>query len=80
MARWRWALASLMVLVSVAETSQAKQYMKQVHGREVVVHTNPIPVLLHRAVPPQHGRHVTERELRSGRIPQPGRYGSRVLP
>jgi hypothetical protein len=24
-------------------------------------------------VPPQHGRHVTEREISSGKVPQPGR-------
>jgi hypothetical protein len=55
----------------------AKQYTRNVHGREVVVHSNPIPVVLHRMVPPQHGRHVTEREIRSGKIPQGTRFGSR---
>jgi hypothetical protein len=37
------------------------------------VHTSPIPVVLHRLVPPQHGRHITERELQSGRTPNSGR-------
>jgi hypothetical protein len=37
-------------------------------------------VVLHRMVPPQHGRHITQRELQSGRIPQPGRYGNRMFP
>jgi hypothetical protein len=30
-------------------------------------------VVLHRMVPPQHGRHVTEREIQSGKVPQAGR-------
>ena len=64
------------VAVALAWTSgalEAKQYTKKIHGREVVVHTNPIPVVLHRMVPPQHGRHVTEREINSGKVPQSGR-------
>lgn len=64
------------VAVALAWTSgalEAKQYTKKIHGREVVVHTNPIPVMLHRMVPPQHGRHVTEREIHSGKVPQAGR-------
>ncbi len=55
--------------------ASAKQYHRQMHGREVVVHTNPIPVVLHRMVPPQHGRHMTEREIQQGKLPQAGRYG-----
>jgi hypothetical protein len=58
-----------------AESASAKQYVRNVQGREVVVHTNPLPVVLHRLVPPQHGRHVTERELNRGRVPQSGRSG-----
>jgi hypothetical protein len=57
-------------------TASAKQYVRNVQGREVVVHTSPIPVVLHRLVPPQHGRHVTQRELQTGRVPQPSRYGT----
>ena len=57
-----------------ASSAEAKQYTRQVHGREVVVHSNPIPVILHRMVPPQHGRHMTERELTQGKLPQSGRY------
>lgn len=54
--------------------AEAKQYTRKIQGREVVVHTNPLPVVLHRMVPPQHGRHVTERELQHGKAPQPNRY------
>jgi hypothetical protein len=50
-----------------------------VHGKEVVVHTNPIPVVLHRMVPPQHGRHMTERELQQGKAPQGSRYLGNVI-
>lgn len=59
-------LAGLSVNVSSVE---ARQYKKVVNGREVVVHTNPIPVVLHRMVPPQHGRHVTQREISGGSVP-----------
>jgi hypothetical protein len=59
-------IAGLSVNVSSVE---ARQYKKVVNGREVVVHTNPIPVVLHRMVPPQHGRHVTQREIAGGNVP-----------
>lgn len=59
-------IAGLSVNVSSVE---ARQYKKVVNGREVVVHTNPIPVVLHRMVPPQHGRHVTQREIAGGSVP-----------
>jgi hypothetical protein len=60
-------------------TAQAKQYTRNVHGKEVVVHTSPLPVVLHRMVPPQHGRHMTERELQQGKVPQSGRYLGGIL-
>jgi hypothetical protein len=59
-------------VVSTVEV-EAKQYEKVVGGREVVVHTNPVPVLMHRLVPPQLGRHITEKELHRGTIPAEGR-------
>ena len=59
-------------VVSTVEV-EAKQYEKIVGGREVVVHTNPVPVLMHRMVPPQLGRHITEKELHHGSIPSEGR-------
>lgn len=49
--------------------ASAKQYKQSVQGKEVVVHSNPIPVVLHRLVPPQHGRHVTQREVAKGKNP-----------
>lgn len=49
--------------------AQAKLYKQVINGREVVVHTNPIPVVLHRMVPPQYGRHVTKREVEQGKVP-----------
>ena len=65
--------AAAFIVAAMSDTASAKQYVKNVNGRQVVVHTSPIPVVLHRLVPPQHGRHVTERELQSGRLPNPGR-------
>ncbi len=80
MARLRLAIILSLICIGFQGTADAKQYTRHINGREVVVHTNPIPVLMHRAVPPQHGRHITQRELRTGQIPQSGRYGSRILP
>lgn len=73
-------IAFLTIAFSTISVVEAKQYTRRVNGREVVVHTNPIPVVLHRMVPPQHGRHVTERELQKGQVPAPARYGSRIAP
>ncbi|MFN9435975.1 MAG: hypothetical protein ACK6DC_13705 [Planctomycetota bacterium] len=61
---------SLLILVAVPyPIALGEQFTARHRGREIVVHTNPLPVLLHRAVPPNLGRHVTLREYRSGRIP-----------
>ncbi len=49
---------------SVPSTSHAEQFVAKYQGREVVVHTNPVPVVLHRLVPPNVGRHVSINEYR----------------
>jgi hypothetical protein len=51
-----------------SSVASAKQTIRIIDGREVVVHTNPIPVVLHRLVPPQRGRHVTQREVDQGKF------------
>ena len=69
----RTVTTSLIVLVAMivsASTAIAEKYKKVVNGKEVVVHTNPIPVILHRMVPPQHGRHVTQKEVSKSAVPQ----------
>ncbi len=58
------------VIFSLSGLANAEQHKQIVNGREVVVHTNPIPVILHRMVPPQHGRHVTQKEVVNGKLPQ----------
>jgi hypothetical protein len=68
-------IASLAVLLFSSNAS-AEKYMQKIHGKEVVVHTNPIPVILHRMVPPQYGRHVTQKEVTRGSVPQPRSAGS----
>ena len=73
-----FAACALVVSVSFG-VAEAKQYTRKVHGKEVVVQTNPLPVVLHRMVPPQHGRHMTERELSQGKAPQSGRYLGNVV-
>jgi hypothetical protein len=55
--------------IACGSNANAKQYVQNYNGRQVVVHTNPIPVFLHRMVPPQHGRHVTQKEIQQGKLP-----------
>ncbi|AMV32876.1 hypothetical protein VN12_12180 [Pirellula sp. SH-Sr6A] len=72
MRNFQFITAALALVVGFGlnlSTAEARQYKKMVNGREVVVHTNPIPVVLHRMVPPQHGRHVTQREIAGGSAP-----------
>lgn len=66
-------LVAVAVTGSLPSYSEATQYKKIVNGKEVIVHTNPIPVVLHRLVPPQHGRHVTAREVNDNSGPSVGR-------
>jgi hypothetical protein len=53
--------------VAFATNANAKQHVVRQGGREIVVHSNPVPVFLHRLVPPNHGRHVTLKEYQSGK-------------
>lgn len=55
--------------IGLSSVASAEQYTKQVNGRDVVVHTNPVPVVMHRLVPPYLGKHVTARQLQSGQLP-----------
>ena len=64
-------LACLSLIVGFASQADATQHKQIVNGKEVIVHSNPIPVILHRLVPPQHGRHVTQKEVATRQIPQP---------
>ena len=60
--------AGAFALVAIlANSATADQFIGHQNGREVVVHTNPIPVFLHRLVPPNYGRHVTVREYQAAR-------------
>ncbi len=47
----------------------AEKYVQHVNGREFVVHSNAAPVMVHRVLPPFLGKHVTERQLKVGRLP-----------
>ncbi len=58
-------------MISLASDASAKQHKQIINGKEVVVHSNPIPVILHRMVPPQYGRHVTQKEVSQGKSSQP---------
>jgi hypothetical protein len=52
----------------------ADQFVARHGSREVVVHTNPVPVFLHRLVPPNYGRHITLQEYHARR----GKASSRI--
>ncbi len=59
--------STVAMLCSAPSTSYAEQFVAKHQGREVVVHTNPVPVVLHRLVPPNVGRHVSINEYRNAR-------------
>jgi hypothetical protein len=64
----RLGVALLVGLFAAVSTSHldAAQFRTHLNGRAVVVHTNPIPVMVHRILPPDKGRHVTVREYQAG--------------
>lgn len=60
---------ALLALFMSATSVMAEPYRTNVHGREVIVHKNPVPVVVHRLLPPYWNKHVTERELKTGQLP-----------
>jgi hypothetical protein len=71
------AIASFALVFGVSSWSSrlsADQFVARHGGREVVVHTNPVPVFLHRLVPPNYGRHITLQEYHARR----GKASSRI--
>ncbi len=69
----RTVILALALLFSAvfAESASAEQFVTRYHGREVVVHTYRAPVIMHRLVPPQYGRHITINELQAGKTRTP---------
>jgi len=64
-------LALLPLGIVMSSQANATQHKQIVNGKEVIVHSSPIPVVLHRLVPPQYGRHVTQKEVASRHVPKP---------
>jgi len=60
-------IGTMALVALLSNSASADQFIGHQNGREVVVHSNPIPVLLHRLVPPNYGRHVTVREYQATR-------------
>ena len=60
-------IGAMTFVALIANSASADQFIGHQNGREVVVHTNPFPVFLHRLVPPNYGRHVTIREYQTAR-------------
>lgn len=66
-----FSLAVAILAVATPGIASAHQYVTTFQGREVVVHSNRLPVIMHRMVPPQLGRHITAAELHSGKVRTP---------
>lgn len=66
-----FSLAATILALAVPSVASAHQYVTTFQGREVVVHSNRLPVIMHRMVPPQLGRHITASELQSGKVRTP---------
>ena len=65
----RAALLGLAILPVLLAVSSAEQHKTVLHGKEFIVHTNPVPVVVHRVLPPYWNKHITSRELKTGKIP-----------
>jgi|688.fasta_scaffold00009_38 hypothetical protein len=65
---------ALSSLLGVADL-QSAQFAGRVGGRPVVVHTNPLPVVMHRLLPPNPGRHITVKQYQASQFSRP--YGAR---
>ncbi|HUE71479.1 MAG TPA: hypothetical protein VMP01_11400 [Pirellulaceae bacterium] len=48
---------------ALCSAAQARQYVVLQQGRQRVVHTRILPVLVHRVLPPYTGIHIHESEL-----------------
>ncbi len=54
----------LLFVLGLPGVAEAKKYTAVKNGKEVVVHTNPAPVAVHRVLPPYGiGKHVYERRV-----------------
>ncbi len=55
-----------LLLLALPSVAEAKRRTAVQNGKTVVVHTNPAPVMVHRAFPPYGlGKHVYSRDNRS---------------
>lgn len=64
------ATAALVAALGVGiRSASAEKFVKQVNGKEFVVHTRITPVVVHRIFPPYLGKHVSQRQLHKGRLP-----------
>lgn len=59
----------LIGMLGAGSSARAEQFTARAQGRDLVVHTNPVPVVVHRVLPPFTNKHVTVREYRSGHLP-----------
>lgn len=55
---------SFVVLLFIAPAARADQYVVRTASGAKIVHTRIAPVIVHRVLPPFHGRHVYQGRLR----------------
>ncbi len=58
------AMIVSLLLLGMAETANARQYIIHQRGQQRVVHTRRAPVIFHRVLPPYTGIHIHASELR----------------
>lgn len=56
----RWALCGALFLGTFGASAavRAEQYVVQTPSGPKIAHTNPVPVVVHRILPPYLGRHI----------------------
>ncbi len=60
------ATFAFILCLFVGQSTQAEQFVANLQGKEVVVHSNPLPVIFHRLIPPNLWATCHTREFRNG--------------
>jgi len=69
----RKLIIGLAILPSLVGIAGAQQHTTIINGKEFVVHSNRVPVVVHRVLPPYWNKHITVREMKSGNVPASSR-------
>lgn len=55
---------AILLILTIAPTTRADQYAVRTAAGTKIVHTRVAPVVVHRVLPPFHGRHVYQGRVR----------------